>query len=174
MAVLKLDSSSSASLIHLNSNKSYPAVRNTPLTVIGFGATSENGDTSNVLKKLGTFFETIDNCKLNYPEVEKNVQLCADVDNQGDCQGDSGGPLFDANDVQVGIVSYGYGCARPQEDVYTDVAGYYDWIMAQISDDSCGSDSIASANNCLCPLFSCCAAFQGLRYSVASFLGFGK
>ena len=29
--------------------------------------------------------------------------------------GDSGGPLFDAQYTQVGIVSYGIGCARPSE-----------------------------------------------------------
>ena len=29
--------------------------------------------------------------------------------------GDSGGPLFDSNNVQVGVVSYGIGCAQASE-----------------------------------------------------------
>lgn len=28
------------------------------------------------------------------------------------CQGDSGGPLLDKNEVQVGVISFGLGCAR--------------------------------------------------------------
>ena len=52
--------------------------------------------------------------------------------------GDSGGPLFDNNNTQIGIVSYGIGCARRQEDVYASVGGFYNWIQAQImAEDIC-------------------------------------
>lgn len=53
--------------------------------------------------------------------------------------GDSGGPLFDANKLQIGIVSFGYGCARSTPDVYAAVAKHYDWIQAQIENDECNS-----------------------------------
>ncbi|HTS53966.1 MAG TPA: trypsin-like serine protease, partial [Burkholderiales bacterium] len=50
------------------------------------------------------------------------------------CQGDSGGPLsspagpFGAY-VQIGIVSFGEGCARDKKPgVYTRVAAYRSWI----------------------------------------------
>jgi secreted trypsin-like serine protease len=48
------------------------------------------------------------------------------------CQGDSGGPLLVRGDyalVQVGIVSFGYGCAIPGFDgVYTRVSAFAEWI----------------------------------------------
>lgn len=86
VAVLKLAESSTAQPITLNSNTAYPFRRYTPLTVIGFGTTREGGSTSNVLKKLDTFFETIPECKKNY-DVEFGTHVCGDVNNAGDCQG---------------------------------------------------------------------------------------
>ena len=46
-------------------------------------------------------------------------------------QGDSGGPLFvcDPKCRQIGITSWGIGCARDRfPGVYTRVACYQDWI----------------------------------------------
>ena len=43
-------------------------------------------------------------------------------------QGDSGGPLF-VNGTQVGIISFGYGCADPNfAGIYTRVTTYRGWI----------------------------------------------
>jgi secreted trypsin-like serine protease len=53
------------------------------------------------------------------------VQVCAAALLKDSCHGDSGGPLFatrDRREVQVGIVSYGTGCAVPTfSGVYTEV-----------------------------------------------------
>lgn len=47
-------------------------------------------------------------------------------------QGDSGGPALYLN-IQVGITSYGEGCAVPlKPGVYTDVYKYVDWIKSGI------------------------------------------
>ena len=71
-----------------------------------------------------------------------NNMICAgDIANGGldSCQGDSGGPLvvesIDQNETQqIGIVSFGFGCAAPNNPgVYTKVANYTEWISAQIN-----------------------------------------
>jgi len=55
------------------------------------------------------------------------------------CQGDSGGPLFGyapgGGYSLVGIVSFGNGCAQAGfPGVYTRVASYRGWILAQLGD----------------------------------------
>ena len=65
--------------------------------------------------------------------------ICAGYEEGGrdSCQGDSGGPMF-TNDgvnlpVQVGIVSWGDGCARPDKPgVYTRISSVYDFIAANV------------------------------------------
>ena len=51
-------------------------------------------------------------------------------------QGDSGGPLhvcLEGRWVQVGIVSYGFHCGKPQQPgVYMNVSSYLSWIGENI------------------------------------------
>ncbi|MGW0828085.1 S1 family serine peptidase [Streptomyces sp. NPDC002845] len=56
-------------------------------------------------------------CKAAYPEYDKKVNMCAGVEGKDSCQGDSGGPIFRKlkgrqGVFQLGIVSYGNGCAE--------------------------------------------------------------
>lgn len=56
-------------------------------------------------------------CKASYPGYDKRVNVCAGVEGKDSCQGDSGGPLFRKlpgrqGVYQIGIVSYGDGCAE--------------------------------------------------------------
>ncbi|XP_076227652.1 trypsin-1 [Nomia melanderi] len=68
--------------------------------------------------------------KCRIDNVDEKVNICAGVEEGGkdSCQGDSGGPLL-CNGTQVGIVSWGFGCARPGlPGVYTRLDVYLDWI----------------------------------------------
>ena len=67
------------------------------------------------------------NCTTNETQgFQSATEICAEALLGDSCQGDSGGPLFgtlaDGRRVQVGIVSYGLGCAVPQfPGVYGEV-----------------------------------------------------
>lgn len=75
-------------------------------------------------------------CEAAYPdEVDAASMLCAgDIENGGvdSCQGDSGGPIMTPageEQVLVGIVSWGYGCAEAgNPGVYGEVADFNDAI----------------------------------------------
>ena len=66
--------------------------------------------------------------------IDAETQICAGRGVVDSCQGDSGGPLvglFSTSlaPMQVGIVSWGIGCARPNmPGVYTRISAYADWI----------------------------------------------
>ena len=72
--------------------------------------------------------------------------LCAGLAQGGkdSCQGDSGGPLMvrDGDEwVQVGVVSWGQGCARPGKyGVYTNTGAFAEWV-----NETTGLTLVASA-----------------------------
>lgn len=97
-------------------------------TVIGWGATIEGGSTTALLRQVDVPLWTTEDCKRVYPTLTSR-QICAGRVSGGadSCQGDSGGSLLIKTDEsialrQLGIVSFGIGCARPGvPGVYTDL-----------------------------------------------------
>jgi len=107
-------------------------------TVTGWGRRAENDDRgSNVLMKAALPLVPAQQCRQANTYLEPETQLCAGYEEGGvdSCQGDSGGPLVVQHGnsklwIQIGIVSYGIGCARAATPgVYTRVSAYIDWIQ---------------------------------------------
>jgi len=109
-------------------------------TVLGWG-TDESGNTSDVLKKVDVPVTADADCTASYNEqFDPNTMVCAGLKEGGkdSCQGDSGGPLVgmkaDGTLREIGIVSWGQGCAEPNfYGVYGRVSAMSDLIQEQIN-----------------------------------------
>jgi len=121
-----------AALIHVTHDIASPAIAlapvgddsleqdGAPLTVAGwgtefFGSPFIPAD----LKAVDLEAVADQNCTTNQAMgFQAESEVCAETLGGDSCQGDSGGPLFgnlpDGRLVQVGIVSYGLGCAFPK------------------------------------------------------------
>jgi len=101
-------------------------------TVRGWGTTSEGGTQSDVLKEVGVKIWNNDDCKVVYPVVDGTMICAGGALGEDSCQGDSGGPLTvvrNGIEVQVGIVSFGDGCARQNiPGVYSRLSQAKDFI----------------------------------------------
>ena len=134
-------------LIHLSSPSSFEPIQlvtddshdEEPVmsTVMGWGATSSGGWSSNTLLEVDVPID--DSCgSYSNSEITNNM-ICAGDGNGGEdsCQGDSGGPLIMTNDdgeyELIGIVSWGYGWAEAQypgvySRIYPRLPWFFDYI----------------------------------------------
>lgn len=120
--------------------------------IAGWGKTQEDGKSAVILQELQVPVLENSECSARYDAVGKLLSmrqfndfvLCAGVLRGGKdaCQGDSGGPLMSATVAddsqphyyQIGIVSYGIGCARVNvPGVYTRVPSFMDWIQEKVA-----------------------------------------
>jgi trypsin len=108
-------------------------------TIVGWGTTSEGGNTPDTLQEAQVPVTTDADCAAAYSDFEAQTMLCAGFPQGGvdTCQGDSGGPLFGrtaAGDLKVvGATSFGEGCARPgKPGVYARVGdtALREWIRS--------------------------------------------
>jgi hypothetical protein len=95
---------------------------------------------SKFLREVAVPTVATDQCKQQYPNDTIGAgQLCAGLEEGGkdSCQGDSGGPLvaYDSRGCpfQVGVVSWGAGCAGPKDyGVYTRISFHKAWITQRV------------------------------------------
>ncbi|WP_445400287.1 S1 family peptidase [Streptomyces sp. LE64] len=108
-------------------------------TVAGWGSAREGGAQQRYLLKAEVPHVSDAVCQQAYgSSLVPEEELCAGYVQTGGvdtCQGDSGGPMFRRDAVgqwiQVGIVSWGQGCARPgYPGVYTEVSAFAAEIAA--------------------------------------------
>ena len=115
--------------VNLNFNSTVP-FDDELVKAIGMGTVGEMNSSSLRLKEASVNILSIFACQaqyLNLPNasiLKPDIHLCAQAPGQDTCSGDSGGPIFipgnsSTSDLQVGITSFGEGCARP------DFAGVY-------------------------------------------------
>lgn len=110
----------------------------TTATVYGWGLTSERGKASRFLNFVEVPIvsnETANQARAYNGAVDETM-IAAGLEEGGKdaCQGDSGGPMVTFNSfnepVLVGVVSWGYGCARKYKyGIYSRVSFVHKWIM---------------------------------------------
>lgn len=110
--------------------------------VSGWGTTSFNGPSSNVLREVSFPIVEDEFCRDAYRQdlPITDVYICAGTadGSKDSCQGDSGGPLMlpgrGTRYYLVGIVSFGKRCAEPgYPGVYTRVTKFLDWLTQNLS-----------------------------------------
>ncbi|XP_064100784.1 transmembrane protease serine 9-like [Macrobrachium nipponense] len=119
---------------------------NVDAIVTGWGTTSSGGSQPYELYEVTVPTMTNSKCSQAYSgEITSNM-ICAGLDAGGkdSCQGDSGGPMVTAGNaaqtfmIQIGVVSWGYGCAAAgNPGVYARVNNYLSWI----SSNTAGSET---------------------------------
>jgi secreted trypsin-like serine protease len=137
-AVIRLDRALRLPTIDLTSAKSAKGA----YTIMGWGLTSEGSEDQQRRLRYATV-PTVpdDDCAAAYRKVNvelvEDESICAGRRGVDTCQGDSGGPMVgkDAHGrwVQVGIVSWGLGCARTgYPGVYTQISTFRGDIEAAV------------------------------------------
>ena len=119
-------------------------------TIVGWGVTSEGGDTPDRLQEAQVPITTDAYCAGAYSDFDPATMVCAGFPQGGvdTCQGDSGGPMFGRTTAGalrvVGTTSFGEGCARPgRPGVYGRVAD--DTLRPWIAANAAGGVSTASS-----------------------------
>mmetsp|Transcript_43989 Transcript_43989/g.78955 ORF Transcript_43989/g.78955 Transcript_43989/m.78955 type:complete len:600 (+) Transcript_43989:48-1847(+) len=139
-----------ADVVSLNSNSAAPTEGDS-VTVMGWGdtgASSSYAQLSNTLREVEVKVLSNQKCAQSKGNVGGSYNsyagsitgnmLCAKDLGEDSCQGDSGGPLVmkgsgGSADVQVGVVSWGIGCANEIfPGVYARVSSVYDWIRNEV------------------------------------------
>ncbi|KAL7540363.1 hypothetical protein ACHAWF_006660 [Thalassiosira exigua] len=149
----------SGTLVNLNTDPSFPSIPGEQLTLMGWGDTNPDPNVNvpgTQLLEIQLEYVPDNTCRMKQGTTEggdtvtyqsrltENMMCAMDEDGgRGDvtvdedtCLGDSGGPMIisqPTGDVQVGIVSWGIGCASPTfPGVYSRISSQYEWIRSTV------------------------------------------
>jgi len=125
--------------------------------VMGWGTTSSGGSSSNVLLEVEIDVISQAQCQKAYsPKPITGRMVCAARTDKDSCQGDSGGPIIDkATGKQIGVVSYGVGCADSNyPGVYAKVQDQIGWIQQYIDQWSATTSPSSLPSSSLSPTTS--------------------
>eukprot|EP00804_Cyclotella_cryptica_P013972 CCRYP_002483-RB/>CCRYP_002483-RB protein AED:0.35 eAED:0.37 QI:166/0.71/0.5/1/0.42/0.5/8/0/425 len=150
LLILERPTTAKVAMVQLNDDPLVPEV-GSEVIVMGWGDTTADDltmETSSVLMEVSVNVISNTQCQAakgkhngysdSYDGWITEHMLCAVDENEDSCQGDSGGPLVvrngnnkatGENDVQVGVVSWGIGCAT----------NTYPGVYAPIRDDTNGT-----------------------------------
>ncbi len=138
--LLKLSGESSNLPIRLNTNIRQPQSGD-ELTVIGFGDIDPGSEyvEPDRLREVTVNYMTNTACvndSVYSSKLLTAASMCAADANEDACAGDSGGPLIvkgstSAEDLMVGVVSWGWDCAV-EPGVYARVSQGYGWIRQEV------------------------------------------
>jgi V8-like Glu-specific endopeptidase len=132
--------------VPLNSESNIPATDEV-LTVFGLGRVNyDPGDKPSRLQVVNVQTHSTDYCVTAYGSFDEDVMLCAGDEVYDSCVGDSGGPIITAaTGQQVGIVSFGDGCAKQgKPGVYSRVSHVLPWIQETICANSADPPSFCT------------------------------
>ena len=135
--LLRLDGSSSRTPVELDTGD-VSLDRKKDSIVMGWGAIfSGCCSSSSVLLETEVDLLSRQECQDLYGRDAgiTSRMVCAARFGKDSCQGDSGGPIIDeATKKQIGVVSWGFGCADPRyPGVYAKVQDQIEWIQGYIS-----------------------------------------
>ncbi len=123
--------------------------------ILGWGATRYENDRASdyptILQEARVPLVSLETCNspISYNGLLEQTQMCAGFSTGAvdTCAGDSGGPLYilqSGEPVQVGITSFGNGCAQPDfYGIYTNVSHYIPWLADYISVPEQSSELVA-------------------------------
>jgi len=148
---LERSTSADVELVHVSSDV---VSEGTDVTVMGWGDTNKDKD----IKELATELMEVEVTVISDEECEEsrsveqgweydyndqitgNMMCAENIEEKDSCQGDSGGPLVirsDSGDMQVGVVSWGIGCAHDDfPGVYAKLSSAYGWIRKNVCEGS--------------------------------------
>jgi Trypsin len=149
--IMILSSISTYTPIQVNFDPDLP-ILDQDATIMGWGLTKsgENDSASPILLDAQVQIMTNSDCEQSslpfFPWTSYQGQItedmvCAYASGKDACQGDSGGPLIvgasDGSDLQVGVVSWGFGCAQENfPGVYSRTSFDPDWMTSIVCQHS--------------------------------------